>query len=65
MSKSLGEIRECVIAQSLQTATWIHFGPLRCQTEAEYSYSGMDQKRDIMIFFLASFYLLTIMLTIC
>lgn len=51
LSKSLSEIMECVIVQYLQTATWIYFGTLSCQTEAKYSYSGMDQKKDIVIFF--------------
>lgn len=65
LSKSLSEITECVIVQSLQTATWIYFGPLSCQTEAEYSYSGMDQKKDIVIFFLLYYiYLFNIMLTL-
>lgn len=68
LSKSLSEITECVIVQSLQTATWIYFGPLSCQTEAEYSYSGMDQKKDIVIFFFCFIiftYLISCLLYIC
>lgn len=56
--KSLSEITKGAIMQSLQTAAWIYFGPLRCHTEVENSYSGMDQKKDFMIFFFASLYLL-------
>lgn len=51
LSKSLSEITKCVNLQSLQTATWIYFGPLNVIQKLHTVTQAWIKRRILLLFF--------------